>query len=226
MTGASHKHLGRPWSVVLDLRGPRRAGTERGNIGAAASDVQSLSEAHSHRQLRLEALQRALRFSLNRRRRTPRGGGGAPHPAPHPAPSMMAPSDASGDECGDASGGGSASTRSWAASRASRQPPPGTIRGCRCARAAPTVPSGHVNVSVVLRGATVMPMAGGQDVIRNADIVITDNRIVAVGGPLADLAAPWHSAHSSELGAAAGPMAGPHVQRQGRWRSRRRAGDE
>ncbi|MFD2430466.1 hypothetical protein ACFSUK_25090 [Sphingobium scionense] len=35
--------------------------------------------------------------------------------------------------------------------------------------------------SVVLRGATVMPMAGGQDVIRNADIVITDNRIVAVG---------------------------------------------
>ena len=35
--------------------------------------------------------------------------------------------------------------------------------------------------SVVLRGATVMPMTGGQDVIRNADIVITDNRIVAVG---------------------------------------------
>lgn len=35
--------------------------------------------------------------------------------------------------------------------------------------------------SVVLRGATVVPMAAGSDVIRGADIVITDNRIVAVG---------------------------------------------
>lgn len=35
--------------------------------------------------------------------------------------------------------------------------------------------------SFVLRGATIMPMAGGQDAIADADIVITDNRIVAVG---------------------------------------------
>ncbi|MBH1997630.1 MAG: PD40 domain-containing protein [Sphingomonadaceae bacterium] len=35
--------------------------------------------------------------------------------------------------------------------------------------------------SIVLRGATVIPMAGEQDVIANADVVITDNRIVGVG---------------------------------------------
>ncbi|KQN04697.1 amidohydrolase [Sphingobium sp. Leaf26] len=35
--------------------------------------------------------------------------------------------------------------------------------------------------STVLRGATVMPMAGGQGAIAHADVVITDNRIVAVG---------------------------------------------
>lgn len=43
--------------------------------------------------------------------------------------------------------------------------------------------------SIVLRGATVLPMAGGQDVVANADIVITDNRIVAVG-PSGSLAIP------------------------------------
>ncbi|MEC3948144.1 amidohydrolase family protein [Sphingobium sp. HWE2-09] len=43
--------------------------------------------------------------------------------------------------------------------------------------------------SIVLRGATVLPMAGAQDVIANADIVITDNRIVAVG-PSGSLAIP------------------------------------
>ncbi|WP_311268399.1 amidohydrolase family protein [Sphingobium sp. WCS2017Hpa-17] len=43
--------------------------------------------------------------------------------------------------------------------------------------------------SFVLRGATVMPMAGGQDAIANADIVITDNRIVAVG-PSGSVAIP------------------------------------
>ncbi|SER33807.1 amidohydrolase family protein [Sphingobium sp. YR768] len=43
--------------------------------------------------------------------------------------------------------------------------------------------------SIVLRGATVMPMAGGQDAIANADILITDNRIVAVG-PAGSLTVP------------------------------------
>lgn len=35
--------------------------------------------------------------------------------------------------------------------------------------------------SLLLRGATVLPMGGGQDAVTNADILITDNRIVAVG---------------------------------------------
>lgn len=43
--------------------------------------------------------------------------------------------------------------------------------------------------SVVLRGATVIPMAGIQDVIANADILVTDNHIVAVG-PSGSLAVP------------------------------------
>jgi Tol biopolymer transport system component len=43
------------------------------------------------------------------------------------------------------------------------------------------VPRDMPTGSVVLRGASVMPMAGRQDAIANADIVITDNRIVAVG---------------------------------------------
>ena len=43
--------------------------------------------------------------------------------------------------------------------------------------------------SIVLRGATVLPMAGAQDAIANADIVITDNRIVAVG-PSGSIAIP------------------------------------
>ena len=43
--------------------------------------------------------------------------------------------------------------------------------------------------SIVLRGATVLPMAGAQPVIANADIVITDNRIVAVG-PSGSVAVP------------------------------------
>ncbi len=45
--------------------------------------------------------------------------------------------------------------------------------------------------SILLRGATVMPMAmaGGQDAIANADILVTDNRIVAVG-PSGSLTTP------------------------------------
>ncbi|WP_088183714.1 amidohydrolase family protein [Sphingobium sp. Z007] len=43
--------------------------------------------------------------------------------------------------------------------------------------------------SILLRGATVMPMAGGQDAIANADILVTDNRIVAVG-PSGSLSVP------------------------------------
>tara|TARA_R110000787_G_scaffold269147_3_gene375858 strand:+ start:4280 stop:7471 length:3192 start_codon:yes stop_codon:yes gene_type:complete len=47
------------------------------------------------------------------------------------------------------------------------------------------VPRGNL----VLRGATVIPMAGGSDALENADILITNNRIVAIG-PAGSIALP------------------------------------